>query len=240
MPKSRPPPFPRSLPRQAVSQRTGSAAFRCRMVELVRTGRTPEELAREQRCCCVPKVDSSNPPPRRSATGSRRPTVTKAGSPLRAAFLLGAAGAGMRRRFASDLLNLTLAGPDVDRNRKKHHDAAQWMPSMNRCWFAVRVVEVRRRYALTVDAREADALERVLSACASTEMVVRSCDAGPSTAFPSASRSAQSSGTTDALRSWDNNRNRRIACREARRHGIAPVPRGHPVYSFMHDGVVCE
>ena len=57
-----------------------------------------------------------------------------------------AAAAGTRRRFASDLLNLTLAGPDVNRNRKKHHDATQWMPPMNRCWFAGRVVEVRRKY----------------------------------------------------------------------------------------------
>ena len=33
-------------------------------------------------------------------------------------------------------------------------------------------VEVRHKYALTVDARETNALERVLSACASTEMIV--------------------------------------------------------------------
>ena len=155
-----------------------------------------------------------------------------------------AADAGTRRRFASDLLNLTLAGPDVNRNRKKHHDAAQWMPSMNRCWFAARIVEVRRKYALTVDAREARALERVLSGCASTAMVVRSCDTGPSAAVPEAPRNVPSSGTTDALRLWDDNGNGRITCREARRHGIAPVPRGHPAYPFMHDGdgdgVVCE
>ena len=155
-----------------------------------------------------------------------------------------AADTGTRWRFASDLLNLTLAGPDVNRNRKKHHDAAQWMPPMNRCWFAARVVEVRRKYALTVDAREANALESVLSACASTEMVVRSCEADRSAATPKAPRSVPSSGTTDALRRWDDNGNGRITCREARRHGIAPVPRGHPAYPFMHDGdgdgVVCE
>ena len=62
MPKSRPPYPP---------------AFRRQMVELVRTGRTPEELAREWRFCRLPKVDSSNPRPRRSATGSRVPTVAK-------------------------------------------------------------------------------------------------------------------------------------------------------------------
>lgn len=103
---------------------------------------------------------------------------------------------------------------------------------------------MRRKYALTVDAREADALERVLSACTSTEMIVRSCDTGFSVTVPSTPRDVQSSGTTDALRLWDDNGNGRITCREARRHGIAPVPRGHPAYPFMHDGdgdgVVCE
>ena len=155
-----------------------------------------------------------------------------------------AAAAGTRRRFASDLLNLTLADPDVNRNRKKHHDATQWMPPMNRCWFAARIIEVRRKYGLTVDAREANALERVLSTCASTEMILRSCDAGSSAAAPSASRSVRPSGTTDALRLWDDNGNGRITCSEARHHGIAPVPRAHPAYPFMHDGdgdgTVCE
>ena len=40
------------------------------------------------------------------------------------------------------------------------------------------------------------------------------------------------------------NRNGRITCAEARRHGIAPVPRGHPAYRWMRDGdgdgMVCE
>ena len=115
---------------------------------------------------------------------------------------------------------------------------------MSRCWFASRVVEVRRKYALTVDAREANALERVLSACAFTEMVVRSCEAGRSAAAPKAPRSMPSSGTTDALRLWDDNGNGQITCREARPHDIAPVSRGHPAFPFMHDGdddgVVCE
>ena len=39
-------------------------------------------------------------------------------------------------------------------------------------------------------------------------------------------------------------RNGRITCAEARHHGIAPVPRGHPTYPFMRDddrdNVVCE
>ena len=46
------------------------------------------------------------------------------------------------------------------------------------------------------------------------------------------------------LACYDDNRNGRITCKEARAHGIAPVPRGHPAYPYMHDGdgdgVVCE
>ena len=51
-------------------------------------------------------------------------------------------------------------------------------------------------------------------------------------------------GARPALARWDDNRNGRISCAEARRHGIAPVPRGHPAYRHMRDGdtdgVVCE
>ena len=83
-----------------------------------------------------------------------------------------AADAGTRRRFASDLLNLTLAAPAVNRHRKSGKDAGEWLPRENRCWFAARVVAVKRKYRLTVDAREARALEGVLSRCASTAMMV--------------------------------------------------------------------
>ena len=82
-----------------------------------------------------------------------------------------AASAESRRRFSSDLLNLTLAGPMVNRHEKSGKDAGEWMPRMNQCWFAQTVVDVRRKYCLTIDRREADALEGVLSGCASTEMI---------------------------------------------------------------------
>ena len=149
-----------------------------------------------------------------------------------------AADAGTRRRFASDLLNLTLAGPEVNRHDKWAHDADEWLPPMNRCWFAVRVVAVKHKYRLTVDAREARALEGVLSRCASTAMVVTDGrEAVPSSKEPAA-------GGAGALRRWDSNGNGRITCSEARTHGIAPVRRDHPAYPFMRDGdgdgVVCE
>jgi hypothetical protein len=47
-----------------------------------------------------------------------------------------------------------------------------------------------------------------------------------------------------ALEMYDDNRNGRITCAEARFHGIAPVTRDNPAYAFMRDsdgdGVVCE
>ena len=76
-----------------------------------------------------------------------------------------AASAAVRRRFASDLDNLTLATPDLNRYRKRDHDAAEWLPARNRCWFAATIVAVRREYGLTIDRREAAALDAVLKGC---------------------------------------------------------------------------
>ena len=150
-----------------------------------------------------------------------------------------AADAATKRRFASDLLNLTLAAPDLNRYEKRAHDAADWLPELNRCWFAARIVEVRLRYDLTIDRREADVLEAVLSRCSSTELVI-------DLSMPVRVEGEPTSPalTTDPLELWDSNGNGRITCAEAREHGIAPVPRGHPAYRFMRDadgdGVVCE
>ena len=152
-----------------------------------------------------------------------------------------AAGTDLRRRFASDLLNLTLAAPEVNRcgsGGKCAFDFAEWLPPLNRCWYAARIVAVKRAYALTVDRREAAALERVLSSCASTEMIVTAAIAGSTNAQP------RTVSASDVLALYDDNRNGRITCAEARRHGIAPVPRDHPAYRYMRDGdgdgVVCE
>ena len=154
------------------------------------------------------------------------------------------AGAATKAAFASDLLNLTLAGPGVNRHRKSGKDAAEWMPAANACWFAARTLEVRRKYGLTIDRREAAAVEAVLSGCESTEMVVVPCGTSAMPGAPPGSAPAVGDGAGDALALWDDNGNGRITCAEARRHGIAPVPRGHPAYRYMRDGdgdgVVCE
>ena len=79
-----------------------------------------------------------------------------------------------KRRFAADLRNLTLAAPAVNR-KKGARDAAEWLPETNRCWFAGRVVEVRKAYALTIDRREAAALESVLSDCSAAHVQEAFC-----------------------------------------------------------------
>jgi len=141
-----------------------------------------------------------------------------------------AASAATKRAFARDLINLTLASPSVNRFQKSDKDVAQWLPSLNACWFVARTLEVRRKYDLTIDRREADAAERVLSMCASTDMIVQDCDSQPQ--------------RPRALVLYDDNGDGRITCAEARAHGIAPVHRGHIAYPFMddrdNDGVVCE
>ena len=76
-----------------------------------------------------------------------------------------ATSAAVRRRFASDLDNLTLATPELNRYQKRDHDAAEWLPEHNRCWFAATIVAVRREYGLTIDRREAAALDAVLKGC---------------------------------------------------------------------------
>ena len=152
------------------------------------------------------------------------------------------ADAATRRAFARDPRNLTLASPTVNRHRKSGKDAGEWLPARNACWFAGRVVAVKRAYGLTVDQREAEALEAVLSECESVALEPLVCHT--TTAGTAAASPTTEPGDGDALSRYDDNRNGRITCKEARAHGIAPVHRGHAAYAYMRDGdrdgVVCE
>lgn len=144
-----------------------------------------------------------------------------------------------RARFASDLSNLTLAAPRVNRHQKSGKDAAEWLPARNRCWFAATVVAVRRAYGLTIDRQEADVLEGILSQCKSTDMEAAVCSTASGSEDPGHTLPA-----VGVLARYDDDGNGRITCKEARRHGIAPVSRDHPAYRHMRDGdgdgVVCE
>ena len=68
-----------------------------------------------------------------------------------------------RRDIASDLDNLTIADPTVNRSEKSDRDAAEWMPARHGAWFAERVIQVKREYGLSVDPAERDALEALLA-----------------------------------------------------------------------------
>ena len=81
-----------------------------------------------------------------------------------------AADSETRRTFASDFDNLTLADPQVNRYEKGAKDAAEWLPELNRLWFVETVIKVKKKYGLTVDRAEMEALAGVL---AEVETVIR-------------------------------------------------------------------
>lgn len=153
------------------------------------------------------------------------------------------ASAEKRKQFATDLLNLTLAAPEVNRCRiggKCGLDAAEWLPKKNKCWFANRVVAIKTKYGLSVDRAEAYALEAILVACKSINMIFSPKSNLNGNSFIGRPKSR----SVDALLKYDDNRNGRISCSEARSHGIAPVTRQHLAYRYMRDsdgdGVICE
>ena len=68
-----------------------------------------------------------------------------------------------RRDIASDLANLTIADPTVNRSEKSDRDAGEWVPARHGAWFAERVIAVKLEYGLSVDPAERDALEALLA-----------------------------------------------------------------------------
>lgn len=178
------------------------------------------------------------------------------------------ASASVKSAFARDLLNLTLASPSVNRHQKVAKDVAEWLPSLNRCWYVNQVVAVKRKYSLTMDQAEASKAQEVLAGCTSTAMIFTATAAtatptATATATPTADPDAPTATptptadpdtltatptptpTVDALGLWDSNNNGRITCAEAREHGIpTPINSDHPAYPYMddrdNDGMVCE
>lgn len=105
----------------------------------------------------------------------------------------------------------------------------------NRCWFAVRVIDVKRTYGLTVDRHELDALARTLAGCADTDIHMPPRGTVAVAATPPTGATVNAAGRTDTFVLYDDNRNGRITCAEARSRGIAPVPQSHPAYQ-VHAG----
>ena len=152
-----------------------------------------------------------------------------------------AADNATRRTFANDLLNLTLASPSLNRHQKIAKDVAEWLPPLNQCWYVNQVVQVKRKYNLSMDQAEASRAQQILASCASTDM--QFTDPGAAAPAP-APTSTGGQCSSNPLGCYDSNGNGRITCAEAREHGIAPVQREHPAYQYMNDrdkdGIVCE
>lgn len=129
-------------------------------------------------------------------------------------------------------------------------DLADWLPDNNQCWYANRVVAVKRKYGLAMDAKEAEVATQLLASCDSFALVrpqVTATPTGRATAAAGAVASTSTpsaDGDNNALALYDDDGNGRISCTEARAHEIAPVRSDHPAYLHMRDpdgdGVVCE
>ena len=80
-----------------------------------------------------------------------------------------------KETFARDLANLTLAAPELNRREKSDKDPGEWMPENNRCWYVGKYVEIKRKYGLSMDQTEADAVLAVYETCDSFDMMKPTC-----------------------------------------------------------------
>jgi len=69
-----------------------------------------------------------------------------------------------RERYANDPDVLVVATARANRS-KGDSDPARWLPDRDRCGYAVRWVEIKTRYRLSIDQAEHDALAAVLARC---------------------------------------------------------------------------
>ena len=155
-----------------------------------------------------------------------------------------AADRATRKRFAKDLRNLTLASPKVNRHQKSGKDAGEWIPDRNRCWFAGRVLEVKLRLRAHRGPAGGGSARTGPSRVREHGQWSRWCVRAAANANQGDTGNRRRTGGDDVLDRYDDNRNGRITCKEARRHGIAPVPRARTPRTGTcdgdGDGVVCE
>ena len=142
------------------------------------------------------------------------------------------ASSQQKKTFSGDLLNLTLAGPKLNRYQKSGKDASEWVPPVNKCWFAHRVVQVKKKYQLTVDQSEANALESILSGCESVAMIFYKKPPSQGSTTPPQNQT-ESQNTTDFKN-----------CTALRQSHPGGVTRSHPAYKKKFDrdgdGHACE
>lgn len=73
--------------------------------------------------------------------------------------------------FANDLENIALSSPSVNRG-KSTKDPADWLPENNQCWYVWQWLYVKRKYNMTIDQAEKNAIEAVLQNCSVNDLVL--------------------------------------------------------------------
>ena len=68
----------------------------------------------------------------------------------------------VRRKFARDLTNLTIAAPTLNRHRKSDKDPAEWLPEKNPVAYGLLWMQTKLDYGLSIDEAERDALAELL------------------------------------------------------------------------------
>ena len=82
-----------------------------------------------------------------------------------------AADGQTRINFTNDLENIALASPSVNRS-KSARDPADWLPDNNECWYVWQYLHVKRKYDLTIDKDEKNAIDKVLQNCTLEDLIL--------------------------------------------------------------------
>ena len=83
-----------------------------------------------------------------------------------------------RINFANDLENIALASPTVNLG-KSTKDPADWLPDNNKCWYVWQWLHVKRKYGMTIDQTEKNAIAVVLRDCDVNDLILNVVDSCP-------------------------------------------------------------
>lgn len=83
-----------------------------------------------------------------------------------------------RINFANNLENVALASPAVNRG-KSTKDPSDWLPENNQCWYVWQWLHVKRKYNMTIDQAEKNAIDAVLQTCSVSDLILEVDDSCP-------------------------------------------------------------
>ena len=83
-----------------------------------------------------------------------------------------------RINFANDLENIALASPTLNRS-KSTKDPSDWLPENNKCWYVWQWLHVKRKYSMTIDQAEKNAIDAVLQNCSVSDLILDVDDSCP-------------------------------------------------------------